>query len=207
MNKGMRFAGLFTLISFVVISCAFCEAANNPMVSPEDKIIANCTATIAANPGDFVAYNSRGAAYMAKRLFDEAAADFTKAIEINPNFATAYNSRGLINQFRKKYDAAIDDYTHAVKIDAAFAQAYTNRAIVYNEKEQYDLAIADSTRSIELSPRMPGALAYYAKGYAHYMKHQYNEALEAFRTLIANSNNPAIVEKAKGYIRSMGGSV
>lgn len=207
MDKGIKFAVLFVLLSFVVISGAFCEAANNPMVSPADQAIAEYTAAITANPRDFVAYNSRGLMYMKKKLFDEAAADFTKAIEINPNFAAAYYSRGGISFTRQKYDAAIDDYTQAIKMDATFAGAYTSRAFAYIQKEQYDLAIADSSKAIELSPRMTGGLAYFAKGQAHFNKHQYDEALTNFRALIANYKDQIIIDLANGYIRRMGGSI
>ncbi len=206
-NRFLRIIILVLIVCFVMSPLSLGMAANNPMMSPQDKIIAVCSDTIADNPSDFVAYYSRGTAYAMKKMLDEAISDYSKAIEINPDFAAAYNARGLIYYQRKKYDAAIDDYTQAVKIDAAFAMAYTNRAYAYNVKEQYDLAIADSTKAIELSPKMPGAWAYNAKGYAHYMKHQYNEALEAFRTLIVNSTDAATIEQAKGYIRSMGGSV
>lgn len=207
MNKLLKTFTFVLIVCFIAGQLSMGQTAENPMMSPEDKIIADCTNTISDNPRDFVAYYERAVAYFKKRMFDETIADCSKAIEINPNYAAAYNTRGLVYQQRKKYDQAIDDYTQAVKIDAAFALAYTNRAFVYNLKEQYDLAIADSTRAIELAPKAPGFLAYYAKGYAHFKKRQYDEALTALRTLIANSNDPAIVEQAKGMIRSMGGTV
>ncbi|MDR3564351.1 MAG: tetratricopeptide repeat protein [Negativicutes bacterium] len=207
MRKLLRLTTVVLVACFLASPLPLCLAADNPMISQQDKIIAECTDAIAANPRDFVAYFSRASAYYNKKLYDETLADCGKAIEINPNYAAAYSLRGYVYQQRKIYDQAIEDFSQAVKIDAAFAQAYTNRAWCYNQKEQYDLAITDSNRAIELAPKMPGFFAYYTKGYAHFKKHQYNEALEAFRTLIANSTDPAITEQAKGYIRSMGGTI
>ena len=182
------------------------HAVDNPLISPQDKIIAECTATIAANPNDYFSYYKRGRANLEKCLLDEAVADCSKAIEINPQYAAAYYTRGRISHERKKWDAAIDDYTQAINFESSYAQAYSNRASCYNQKEQYDLAIADATRGIELSPKL-ATWAYFHLGEAYTKKHQYDDAIAAYRALIANSTDPKDIERAKDRIKVLGGTV
>lgn len=206
MNKQWITVLSVVLTCFFIGPLPFGQAADNPMVSPQDKIIAECTTAIAANPNDHVSYLKRAKAYQEKRQFDEAIADCSKAIEINPEYAAAYYLRGRINHERKKWDTAIEDYTQAIKFDPSYAQAYSNRAFCNNRKEQYDLAIADATRAIELAPKLV-RWAYFHLGEAYTMKHQYNDAIDAYRTAIGNLSDPNAIEMAKDRIRMLGGTI
>lgn len=192
-------------ICFFVCPLTSGFAAENLTTSRQDKIIAECTEAISANPNDYVAYRKRGMAYAEKRLLDEAIADFSKAIAINPEYAAAYYTRGRISHDRKKWDAAIEDYTQAIKFEPSYAQAYSNRAFCYNQKEQYDLAIGDASRAIELAPKIVN-WAYFHLGDAYTKKHQYDNAIATYRDLIANSNDLKVIENAKDRIRALGGS-
>ncbi|MDR3564354.1 MAG: tetratricopeptide repeat protein [Negativicutes bacterium] len=209
MPKRLLAALLMLFACFAVLPGSFCEAADNPLLSPQDKIIAECTATVAADPNDYASYFRRGKAYFNKRLLDEAIADYSKAIEIKPDYTVAYLDRGWIQQGRKKYDLAIDDYTQAIKIDPSYGLAYNNRATCYNIKEQYDLAITDAIKAIELeSKQSKGYInASFVLGNAYTMKHQYDDAIAAYRTLIANCDDTKAIENAKGKIRALGGTV
>ncbi len=206
MNKRFITAFLIVFTIFFICPLPRGHAADNPLIGPQDKIIAECTANIAANPNDYISYYKRGRANLEKRLLDEAVADFSKAIEINPQYAVAYYTRGRISHDRKKWDSAIDDYTQAIKFDSSYAQAYSNRAFCYNQKEQYDLAIADATRAIELAPKVV-TWAYFHLGEAYAKTHQYDNAIAAYRALIANSNDSKDIERAKERIRVLGSTI
>ncbi|MCK9614058.1 MAG: tetratricopeptide repeat protein [Candidatus Omnitrophica bacterium] len=71
-----------------------------------DEAIAKFTKAIEMDPGLYVAYNGRGAAYCEKGNFNLAIVDLNKAIEINPNYAPPYNNRAAIYLSKKEYDKA-----------------------------------------------------------------------------------------------------
>lgn len=203
MNHRLIAAALMMLACWLVWPAPPGQAAVNPTASPQDRTIAECTEAITANPNDYVSYNRRGRAYLDKGLIDEAIADYSKAIELKPDYAAAYFSRGWASQTRKKWDAAIEDYTQSIKFDPSY-WAYNNRAGCNIQKEQYDLAIADATKAIELNPKRPNS--YFHLAHAYTKKHQYEDAIAAYRALIANCTDPKDIERAKESIRTLGGS-
>ncbi|MDR3564355.1 MAG: tetratricopeptide repeat protein [Negativicutes bacterium] len=206
MPKQLLTALLMLFTCFAALPGSLCEAADNPLLSSQDKIIAECTAAVAADPNDYIPYYRRAQAYLAKNMYDEAISDCSRAIEIKPDYAAAYYTRGRINHDRKKWDAATEDYSQAIKCDPSYAQAYSNRAFCYNQKEQYDLAIVDATKAIELSPKLV-QYAYFQLGEAYTKKKQYDDAIAAYRAAIANLTDVKFVEMAKGRIRALGGTV
>lgn len=122
-KKLLRIITFVLVVCFVVSPLTLGQAANNPMVSQQDKIIAECTEAIAANPNDYVLYLKRGRAYQENKQLSEAIADCSKAIEINPKYAAAYYTKGNISRDRKEWDTAIDDYTQAINFEPSYAQA------------------------------------------------------------------------------------
>jgi len=200
---------LITAIWLMITCCLLCPMSSawaaEITASPQDKIIDDCTTSIATNPNDYVSYLNRAQAYRKKNLFDEALADCNKAIEVKPDYAAAYFERGWINQTRKNWDAAIDNYTQTMNLDPSFYWAYNNRAACNNQKGQSDLVIPDATRAIELNPKR--ANPYFHLGWAYAQKHQYEDAISTYRGVIANCSDPNDIEKAKDRIRALGGNI
>ncbi|MDB5479451.1 MAG: peptidase caspase catalytic subunit p20 [Caulobacteraceae bacterium] len=127
----------------------------------DDQKVAGCTAriqlgreaaaTLAAD------YNNRGAAYTAKRLYDQAIADGTHAITFEPDYAQAYNNRGNAYAGKGLYDRAIADYSQAIALNPDYARAYFNRGAVYSGKGLRDRAIADYRAALAGEPGMTKA--------------------------------------------------
>ena len=59
-----------------------------------DEAVEQINKALKINPGFAKAYNTRGAAYYNKGLYDRAISDYSKAIEIKPKYAEAYYNRG-----------------------------------------------------------------------------------------------------------------
>jgi len=111
---------MFLAASLVLASsAALAETANDCFASKDDdRRIQGCTARIAHNPKDAVAYFNRGAAYGHKGDFDHAISDYDKAIALSPNYAPAYNSRGRAFASKGDYARAVSDVTKAGELKA-----------------------------------------------------------------------------------------
>ena len=94
-----------------------CQAKDDP-----DSNIIGCSAIIAAGNATAesmaVVYGERGFAYIAKGLFDQAAADFTTVIANKPDEADNYTIRGYAYDQGGRRDQAIADYRTAIRLGA-----------------------------------------------------------------------------------------
>jgi tetratricopeptide (TPR) repeat protein len=91
-----------------------------------DDVIAACSRVLERDPGNAVAFNSRGSAYNGKGNYDRAIADFDQALKLNPVNATAYAGRGRALDAKGEHGRAIADYDQALMYDpgnAAFRQS------------------------------------------------------------------------------------
>jgi len=119
-----------------------------------ERQIRSCTALIARDQSNAIAYNNRGNAFSKKKDFDRALDDYNKAIEIDPKFSLAYSGRGHIFRYKQDYDGAISDYTKAIAFDPKFANAYISRGLVFEKKNDIAPAIADFRKALELDPNL-----------------------------------------------------
>lgn len=97
----------------------FADAFVNRCVAYEDKgqaelAVKDCTAAIALNPTDAVAYNDRGVAYEKTGNIDGALADYSKAIELDPSYRDAFANRAVLYDHKGDKELAIADYRAAL---------------------------------------------------------------------------------------------
>ncbi len=164
-----------------------------------ESTIADHTAALSDDPGNFSALVHRGDAYARQGDFDQAVADYTLAIQLRPDDAALYRRRGLAHARRQAHDKAVADYTEAVKLEPRNPEAYAHRALAHAQRKEYDQAIADYTEALRLNPR--DEALYYNRGNAHYCKAEYDRAIadytEAAR--LDPRNAPAFGNRGKAH--------
>lgn len=97
------------------------------------------------------AYLNRGAAYVARREFDEALEDYNEAVRLDGSFAPSYNNRGVVYAAIEEYDVALADFNRALDMDSNYPPAYINRGIVSAIQGDWDSAQADFEMAIEVA--------------------------------------------------------
>ena len=127
-------------VGTLVAACLACATVANAQIEQDldrctgkvsvtpDLQISGCTAVIGskayARRELTFAFNNRGLAYYAKRIFDRAIADFTEVITTDPNSAPGYNNRALVLAARGDFDRAITDYNQAISVDPSYVFAF-----------------------------------------------------------------------------------
>ena len=143
-----------------------------------DSAIATFGEAIKLNPGDALAFYSRGLAYGKKGDNEHAIADYNEAIRLDANNALAFRNRGLAYEKKGNIDRAIADFSEAIRLDPNDALAFNSRGIVYGMKGDYDRAIADFNKGILLDPTR--AVAFGNRGLAYVKKGDNNRAIADF---------------------------
>ena len=104
----------------------FADAFVNRCVAYEDEgkpdlAVKDCTAAIALNPTDAIAYNDRGVAYEKTGNIDGALADYSKAIELDPSYRDAFANRAVLYDHKGEKERAIADYRAALSKNPALS--------------------------------------------------------------------------------------
>ena len=178
MKKQWSIIALVLLVYCFVIPSAVGLAAEKQPAVDNDQIIAECTAAIAENPYDALAYYKRGQAYSVQKQYDVALKDYNRVI------AAAYLDRGYLYEKKGEADKAIEQYQLSIYNDPTYEVAYDHRGFMYNKTGRYDLALIDCTKAIELNPKYPAG--YLNKGTSYEKQHLYKEAIETYRSMLEN---------------------
>jgi tetratricopeptide (TPR) repeat protein len=137
-------------------------------------------ATLARNPGCWLARNDLGLALMAQGKTDEAIAEYRGAIEAEPGFAGAHNNLGIALMGRGQPDAAIAQYRRALELEPGDAETHNNLAMALRREGRLDEALAQYGMAMAIKPddlatnfnmgnallqagRVPDAIARYEK--------------------------------------------
>lgn len=99
---------------------------------------------------EWIAYESRGSAFVALGLIEKALDDYESAIRLFPDRPLSYNSRANLYNNMGELQKALSDYDRVISLDAEYAIGFYNRGICYRRLEQFEKALADFSRAIEL---------------------------------------------------------
>jgi tetratricopeptide (TPR) repeat protein len=105
--------------------------------------IADYTAAIRLDPGDYYSLYNRALAYGEIGERERAIADYGAAIRVSPRDPYAYLNRGLIFLDTGRFDQAIGDFTRSHELNPKNAWPLANRGITYAWKKDQARAKQD----------------------------------------------------------------
>ena len=138
-----------------------------------------------ANPDDAdnIIWLGRRAGYLWQ--YQEAVARFTEGVEKHPEDARMYRHRGHRYITLRKLDEAIADFQKA----ASLIQGTENEVEPDGMPNALNIPVSTLHGNI-----------YYHLGLAHYLKHDFPQALEAYKKCLATSSNPDNVVSASNWL-------
>jgi len=196
---------LLLIFAFIMANVSLGFAADKQK-DAEAKQIAACTKAITANPNDVAAYVKRGKAYTNNNQLALAMADYTQALKLDPKNVQAYAARGLSYSEAKQYEAAMADYSSIIDISPYDIEAHFRRGICYYYTGQYELGIGDVEQVLAVQPQHAGA--YLIKGVCYQKLERNVEAIEAYKSLLANvpanKQTQEAIAVAKKMLKTLG---
>ena len=145
---------------------------------------ARCLATIARNPGAWLALNNLGVALAARGKPDEAITRYREALRIRPGYAEAHNNLGVALDTLGRVPEAIAEYRAALAIWPSYAAAHNNLGAALASTGRVDDAIVHYREALRARPGYADAhknlgTALAGRGRAAEAVQQYLEALKA----------------------------
>jgi tetratricopeptide (TPR) repeat protein len=149
-----------------------------------------------------IAFQNRGAAYIAKGDPDRAIQDYDRAIGLDPNYANAFNGRGVAYQAKGDNVRAIADYGRAIRLDPGNANALNGRCWLRAATGQLQAALADCNESLRLRPNSSNSLD--SRAFVYILLGRWVEAItDSDAALRANPKNAyALFERGFAKLRN-----
>ena len=121
----------------------FQKAMNEFMGERYDRAIELLSEAVTLDPDFTKGYTSRGAAFLQRKMPENAVADFNRVIATESTYPKVYHLRGLANEMLGDPDAALRDFDRAISLDADYGAAYYSRATLHIKLGNTDLAGED----------------------------------------------------------------
>ena len=164
-----------------------------------DKAIRALDRALEINPRSFVGLFNRGEAFGQKGDFKSALENYRKAVELRPDIDAFRLSLGVAYS-RAGDRAAAEREFHALTKGPIAPQAYRNLGVLYmSGGEHMEQAIEYLQQALRLQNVYPDA--HHDLGVVYLQKKMMNEAMEEFRTTLAQQpgNGPATINLALAY--------
>ncbi len=129
------------------------KAMNEFLGKHYDRAIELLTEVVTIDAGFVLGYASRGAAYLQRKMPENAIADFDRAISVNETYPKVYHLRGLANEMLGNSDAALGDFNRAIDLDPDYGAAYYSRATLHTKMGNAELAGEDIEMVAHLTNR------------------------------------------------------
>jgi tetratricopeptide (TPR) repeat protein len=147
-------------------------------------------ATIADNPGCWLAHNNLAALCVQKGEMAEGVAQFRQALSIKPGDADAHFNLAMALAMKGEPDEAIFQFRRTLEIRPGFAEALYNLGLVLARTGAVGEAIAQYRQALAIQPAF--AQAHYDLGLALVRSGNLDEAIAQYRQAL--SNKPDYVE-------------
>lgn len=150
------------MISILILLSALSFFVQIPVWKNNQTLWNTC---IDLTPTESKAFNSRGADFLSKGMYQKALDDFKRSISLNPNHVGTYHNLGLVYEHLGDSQKAILSATKAIELNPEFFIPYLTRGRVYYQLKNYPNAISDFTAGIQYEPKYDSSYLYRAKAY------------------------------------------
>ncbi len=140
-----------------------------------DKIIADCTTRIKANPNNLAAYYQRATMHYWKKEDALAAADYSAVIRLDPGDAYALRCRGDCFAHQQRYVDAFADLDEAIRLEPDNPYGFCYRAWTSAAQGTFEQALADYDQAIRLDPKL--TISYSSRAWVYENMHRYDDAI------------------------------
>jgi tetratricopeptide (TPR) repeat protein len=114
-------------------------------------------ATIARNPGCWMAYDNLGDGLMKAGQYADAVSDYQKAVDINPGNIESLNELGIALLRAGRGDEARSEFLKVLESDQDNAEAHVNLGNLYSGQHRVAEAVAEYGEAVKSDPRDLGA--------------------------------------------------
>ena len=157
------------------------------------------------DPGDWRAWNGRGAAFLALDQPLAAEPDFSHALSLAPpeeQWRLLVN-RGIARTRLVCFDEALADFNHALELRPGLALVLFYRGYLYGERNEHEKALADLTAVLQQEPRNVAAwnnrgLSFYELGRDDEARADFDHALQVDPSCGNAWNNRALLRQRQG---------
>jgi len=136
-------------------------------------------ATLARNPGSWMAHNELGAIELEQGKLDEAAGQFKTTLALHPGDEKAHNNLGAVWSRKGEAVEAIGEYQKALDLNPNYADAHNNLGHDLLQRGQAGEAIAQFRLALSLQPHF--ANAHFNLGNALLQQGAFVEAVAHYR--------------------------
>lgn len=118
---------------------------------------ARCRATIAGNPGAWLAHNNLGVALAAQGKAAEAIPHYREALRLRPVYAEAHSNLGNALAATGDLDGAVQHHREALRIWPGNPKAHNNLGVALAKQGRPGEALAELSEALRLQPDYPEA--------------------------------------------------
>jgi tetratricopeptide (TPR) repeat protein len=147
------------------------------------------TATLARNPGCWMAHYNLGIVLRDQGEMDQAITHYRQAVALRPNYAEAHYNLGRLLVQKGQLDDAIAHYKKALEINPADAEAHNNLGVTLFGSGRVDDAIAHYQKAVTIQPDYADASCNLAN--ALLSKDDLDGAIARYSACLALSPNQA----------------
>src|SRR5438876_730338 len=147
------------------------------------------TATLARNPGCWMAHYNLGIVLRDQGEMDQAITHYRHAVALRPNYAEAHYNLGRLLVQKGQLDDAIAHYKKALEINPADAEAHNNLGVTLFGSGRVDDAIAHYRKAVTIQPDYADASCNLAN--ALLSKDDLDSAIARYSACLALSPNQA----------------
>ena len=146
-------------------------------------------ATLARNPGSWLAYNDLGNVLGRKGEVEEAIAQFQKALDLQPNYARAHVNLGILLGRKGQVEEAIAQFRKALDIEPNSPEAHNNLGNALLQQGEAQEAMTHFRKALDVQPDW--ALARENLGIALLQEGDVKGAMACFEKATALLPDPA----------------